>query len=102
MSKPSRKKPTQEQPENWAARLRKSAQNLHVELVKLQSGWCQGPEGVLSSKAARWRPAGGTTKAITERQPGAFRVVALPAPTERKTQMYLQRYLGLCLRRAKW
>jgi len=39
---------------------------------------------------------GGTIKAITERvSPRVFRVVALPAPTEReKTQMYAQRYLA--------
>src|SRR5215831_12204172 len=38
---------------------------------------------------------GGTIKAITERvSPRVFRVVALPAPTEReKTQMYVQRYV---------
>ena len=38
---------------------------------------------------------GGTIKAITERvSPRVFRVLALPAPTEReKTQMYIQRYL---------
>ena len=38
---------------------------------------------------------GGTIKAITERvSPRVFRVIALPAPSEReKTQMYLQRYL---------
>src|SRR6187200_3548511 len=38
---------------------------------------------------------GGTIKAITERvSPRVFRVVALPAPTDReKTQMYLQRYV---------
>jgi len=38
---------------------------------------------------------GGTIKAITERvSPRVFRVVALPAPTEReKSQMYLQRYI---------
>jgi polyphosphate kinase 2 len=38
---------------------------------------------------------GGTIKALTERvSPRVFRVVALPAPTEReKTQMYIQRYL---------
>jgi polyphosphate kinase 2 len=38
---------------------------------------------------------GGTIKAITERvSPRVFRVVALPAPTEReKSQMYLQRYM---------
>jgi polyphosphate kinase 2 len=37
---------------------------------------------------------GGTIKAITERvSPRVFRVVALPAPSDReKTQMYLQRY----------
>jgi len=39
---------------------------------------------------------GGTIKAITERvSPRVFRVVALPAPSDReKTQMYLQRYLA--------
>src|SRR5262245_26798800 len=38
---------------------------------------------------------GGTIKAITERvSPRVFRVVALPAPSDReKTQMYVQRYL---------
>ena len=38
---------------------------------------------------------GGTIKAITERvSPRVFRVVALPAPSDReKTQMYIQRYL---------
>jgi polyphosphate kinase 2 len=38
---------------------------------------------------------GGTIKAITERvSPRLFRVVALPAPTEReKSQMYIQRYI---------
>ncbi len=38
---------------------------------------------------------GGTIKAITARvSPRVFRVVALPAPTEReKSQMYIQRYL---------
>jgi polyphosphate kinase 2 len=38
---------------------------------------------------------GGTIKAMTERaSPRIFRVVALPAPTEReKSQMYLQRYI---------
>jgi len=39
---------------------------------------------------------GGTIKRITERvSPRTFRVVALPAPTEReKSQLYLQRYIG--------
>src|SRR5262245_27087530 len=39
---------------------------------------------------------GGTIKAITERvSPRVFRLVALPAPSDReKSQMYLQRYLS--------
>jgi polyphosphate kinase 2 len=39
---------------------------------------------------------GGTIRALTERvSPRVFRVVALPAPTEReKTQMYIQRYMA--------
>jgi polyphosphate kinase 2 len=39
---------------------------------------------------------GGTIRALTERvSPRVFRVVALPAPTEReKSQMYLQRYMA--------
>jgi polyphosphate kinase 2 len=39
---------------------------------------------------------GGTIKAITERvSPRVFRVVALPAPSDReKTQMYIQRYIA--------
>lgn len=39
---------------------------------------------------------GGAIKAITERvSPRVFRVVALPAPTEReKSQMYMQRYIA--------
>jgi polyphosphate kinase 2 len=39
---------------------------------------------------------GGTIRAITERvSPRVFRVVALPAPTDReKTQMYIQRYMA--------
>jgi polyphosphate kinase 2 (PPK2 family) len=38
---------------------------------------------------------GGTIKAITEKvSPRVFRVVALPAPSDReKTQMFLQRYM---------
>ena len=38
---------------------------------------------------------GGTIKAITERvSPRVFRLVALPAPSDReKSQMYLQRYM---------
>ena len=48
-----------------------------------------------SLKVATAPAKGGTIKAITERvSPRVFRVVALPAPSDReKSQMYLQRYM---------
>ena len=69
---------------------------LHVELVKLQQ-WVQatGAKVCVVFEGRDGAGKGGTIKAITERvSPRVFRVVALPAPTEReKTQMYIQRYL---------
>ena len=69
---------------------------LHVELVKLQE-WVkqQGLKICIVFEGRDGAGKGGTIKAITERvSPRIFRVVALPAPTEReKSQMYLQRYL---------
>ena len=74
------------------------------ELQKLQGGLCTLQEWV-KAKGLRviivfeGRDAagkGGTIKAITERvSPRVFRVVALPAPSDReKTQIYVQRYLA--------
>ncbi len=68
---------------------------LHVELVKLQE-WVRH-EGIKICIVFEGRDGagkGGAIKAITERvSPRLFRVVALPAPTEReKSQMYFQRY----------
>ena len=69
---------------------------LHVELIKLQQ-WVQasGAKICIVFEGRDGAGKGGTIKAITERvSPRVFRVVALPAPTEReKTQMYIQRYL---------
>jgi polyphosphate kinase 2 len=69
---------------------------LHVELVKLQQ-WVQekGLKVCILFEGRDGAGKGGTIKAITERvSPRVFRVIALPAPTEReKTQMYAQRYL---------
>jgi polyphosphate kinase 2 len=69
---------------------------LHVELVKLQR-WVQhtGTKVVIVFEGRDGAGKGGTIKAITERvSPRVFRVVALPAPTEReKSQMYVQRYI---------
>jgi polyphosphate kinase len=69
---------------------------LHVELVKLQE-WVKhkGLKICIVFEGRDGAGKGGTIKAITERvSPRVFRVVALPAPTEReRSQMYIQRYL---------
>ena len=69
---------------------------LHVELVTLQR-WVveKGLKIVIIFEGRDGAGKGGVIKAITERvSPRIFRVVALPAPTEReKTQMYVQRYV---------
>jgi len=69
---------------------------LHVELVKLQE-WVQhaGLKVVIIFEGRDTAGKGGTIKALTERvSPRVFRVVALPAPSDReKSQMYIQRYL---------
>src|ERR1700760_4844833 len=69
---------------------------LHVEFVKLQQ-WVvhKGLKVCIVFEGRDGAGKGGTIKAITERvSPRIFRVVALPAPTEReKSQMYVQRYL---------
>jgi polyphosphate kinase len=69
---------------------------LDVELVKLQQ-WVvrKGLKVCIVFEGRDGAGKGGTIKAITERvSPRVFRVIALPAPTEReKTQMYAQRYL---------
>jgi polyphosphate kinase 2 len=69
---------------------------LHGELVALQE-WVKatGAKVCVVFEGRDTAGKGGTIKAITERvSPRVFRVVALPAPTEReKSQMYIQRYL---------
>jgi polyphosphate kinase 2 len=70
---------------------------LHVELVKLQE-WvkAKGLKVCIVFEGRDGAGKGGVIKAITERvSPRVFRVVALPAPTEReKTQIYAQRYIA--------
>jgi polyphosphate kinase 2 len=74
----------------------KELEKLHVELVKLQE-WVKhkGLKVCIVFEGRDGAGKGGTIKAITERvSPRVFRVVALPAPTEReKSQMYIQRYV---------
>jgi len=74
----------------------KELTKLHGELVKLQE-WVKhkGLKVCIVFEGRDGAGKGGTIKAITERvSPRVFRVIALPAPTEReKSQMYAQRYL---------
>jgi len=74
----------------------KEMKKLHVELVKLQQ-WVvhAGLKVCIVFEGRDGAGKGGVIKAITERvSPRVFRVVALPAPTEReKSQMYIQRYM---------
>jgi polyphosphate kinase 2 len=69
---------------------------LHVEFVKLQR-WVlhKGLRVCIVFEGRDGAGKGGMIKAITERvSPRIFRVVALPAPTEReKSEVYAQRYI---------
>ena len=77
-------------------RYTKELRKLQSELCKLQD-WVKhsGQRVIVIFEGRDGAGKGGTIKAITERvSPRVFRVIALPAPTEReKSQMYIQRYL---------
>jgi polyphosphate kinase len=74
----------------------KALRKLQVELCALQD-WVkqQGLRVVVIFEGRDAAGKGGTIKAITERvSPRVFRVVALPAPSDReKSQLYLQRHV---------
>src|SRR5262245_30218209 len=74
----------------------KELQRLQAELCILQE-WVKhkGLRVIIVFEGRDGAGKGGTIKAITERvSPRVFRLVALPAPSDReKSQMYLQRYL---------
>jgi len=69
---------------------------LHGQLVELQE-WVKasGTKVCVVFEGRDTAGKGGAIKAITQRvSPRVFRVIALPAPTEReKSQMYVQRYV---------
>jgi len=79
------------------AKFEDELKKLHVELVKLQE-WVKhtGAKIVILFEGRDAAGKGGVIQRITERvSPRVFRVVALPAPTEReKSQMYIQRYIA--------
>jgi len=74
----------------------KELHKLQVELCRLQD-WVvhAGLRVIVVFEGRDAAGKGGTIKAITERvSPRVFRVVALPAPSDReKTQLYAQRYI---------
>src|SRR5262245_966088 len=74
----------------------KELHKLHIELCHLQD-WVKqaGARIIVLFEGRDAAGKGGTIKAITERvSPRVFRVVALPAPSDReKTQMFVQRYI---------
>ena len=74
----------------------KELRELQVQLCALQE-WvkAKGLRAIVVFEGRDGAGKGGTIKAITERvSPRVFRLVALPAPSDRqKTQMYLQRYV---------
>jgi len=75
----------------------KELQKLHVRLAHLQA-WVKekGLRVVVVFEGRDGAGKGGTIRALTERvSPRVFRVVALPAPSDReKSQMFFQRYLA--------
>jgi polyphosphate kinase 2 len=74
----------------------KELRKLQVQLCQLQE-WvkAEGQRAIIVFEGRDAAGKGGTIKALTERvSPRVFRVVALPAPSDReKTQMYIQRYM---------
>ena len=90
-----------EQDNNGKAKLKRK--EYEKELVRLQAELCKlqdwvkhkGLRVIVVFEGRDGAGKGGTIRAITERvSPRVFRVVALPAPSDReKSQMYIQRYM---------
>src|SRR5262249_52925511 len=87
--------------EDGPARMKRKAyeaelRKLQVQLCRLQEWTKQkGLRVIIVFEGRDAAGKGGTIRAITERvSPRVFRIVALPAPSERqKTQMFIQRYV---------
>ena len=75
----------------------KELRKLQVQVCHLQE-WvkAKGLRVIIVFEGRDAAGKGGTIKALTERvSPRVFRVVALPAPSDREqSQMYMQRYFG--------
>ncbi len=96
MSK-NHEKDTGETPKLKAKEYEKELRKLQAELCHLQD-WVKhkGLRVIVIFEGRDGAGKGGTIRALTERvSPRVFRVVALPAPSDReKTQSYMQRYMA--------
>jgi len=92
----SKKNSEEPQPKMKRKKFEKQLRKLQTELCRLQD-WVvhAGLRVIVVFEGRDAAGKGGTIKAITERvSPRVFRVVALPAPSDReKTQLYAQRYM---------
>ena len=92
----AKKSNSDERPKLKRKQYQKELQRLQAELCYLQD-WvkAEGLRIIVVFEGRDGAGKGGTIKAITERvSPRVFRVVALPAPSDReKSQMYIQRYI---------
>src|SRR5262245_20039610 len=94
---PDRSQTETERPKLKRKEYEKALRGLQAELCSLQEWVKQTGERVIVVFEGRDAAGkGGTIKAITERvSPRTFRLVALPAPSDReKSQMYMQRYMA--------
>jgi polyphosphate kinase 2 len=92
----SRNHSEEDRPKMKRKEYEKKLRKLQIELCRLQE-WVvhAGLRVIVVFEGRDAAGKGGTIKAITERvSPRVFRVVALPAPSDReKTQLYAQRYI---------
>jgi polyphosphate kinase len=101
MAKRKNRRPEPEEPKEPGKLGRKTFETelykLHAELCRLQD-WVKasGHRVVVVFEGRDAAGKGGVIKRITERvSPRVFRVVALPAPSEReRSQLYIQRYMA--------
>jgi len=99
-AKKAKKDDKEQNPDNGKMKRKDYEEELHklqVELCHLQE-WVKykGLRAIIVFEGRDAAGKGGTIKALTERvSPRVFRVVALPAPSDReKSQVYLQRYVA--------
>jgi polyphosphate kinase len=92
----SKEKQSQDEGSLSRKKYEKQLRKLQAELCKLQD-WVKykGLRVIIVFEGRDAAGKGGTIRAITERvSPRVFRLIALPAPSDReKTQMYIQRYM---------